>query len=148
MSFIALFRIKFIQTQLENFANDGFSPIIIILLLSTVFLIFYFHFLSRRMKEIGKLEMSIDKLVIQLKDKTLSFNITELSNFKILRKYSDIKKETVSLISSYENWLIFDILNVTYNFQFKVESDFKNRQLTELMNDWKGNSDFCLIEEN
>jgi hypothetical protein len=100
------------------------------------------------MNEIGKLEMSIDKLVIQLKDKTLSFNITELSNFKILRKYSDIKKETVSLISSYENWLIFDILNVSYNFQFKVESDFKNRQLTELMNDWKGNSDFCLIEEN
>ena len=148
MSFIALFRIKFIQTQIENFANDGFGPIIIILLLSPVFLIFYFHFLSRRMNEIGKLEMSIDKLVIQLKDKTLSFNITELSNFKILRKYSDIKKETVSLISSYENWLIFDILNVSYNFQFKVESDFKNRQLTELMNDWKGNSDFCLIEEN
>jgi hypothetical protein len=103
---------------LENFVNDGFGPFIFIFLLSTVFLIFYFHFLSRRMKEIGKLEMSNDKLVIHLKDKTLSFNILEISNLKILRKYSDIIKETVSLISSYENWLIFDMLNITYKFQF------------------------------
>jgi hypothetical protein len=99
------------------------------------------------MKKIGRLEMSIDELIIQLKNKTLSFNIRQLSNFKIQRKYTDIKKETVSLISSYDNWLIFDMLNVTYNFQFKIESDFKNRQLTDLMNNWKENSSFNLIEE-
>ncbi len=145
--FIALFRIKFIQTQLEKSLNEEFGLFYFIFLISTVILIFYFHFLSRRMKKIGRLEMSIDELIIQLKNKTLSFNIRQLSNFKIQRKYTDIKKETVSLISSYDNWLIFDMLNVTYNFQFKIESDFKNRQLTDLMNNWKENSSFNLIEE-
>jgi hypothetical protein len=108
---------------------------------------FIFHFLSRRKKKIGKLTMTPDIIVIELMDNILTFNIQDITGFRIRRCYSEIKKVNVSLMSSYDNWISYKHDSSNYKFQFMIESGYSNNQLNDLVNSWKERNDFIFVED-
>jgi len=142
-----LFRKKNIQSFFEDLVGKDKGETILYILISFLFLIIVFYFLSRRKKQIGIIEMSNEFLVLQLKKNTLSFNIKELINFSIKTSYFIPNEEIVGLYSSYNNWLFFEYLNKKYKYQFEIESYYKGNQFKELINFWKKNDNFTLIDE-
>jgi hypothetical protein len=134
---VILFRSKNASSSLGRaLLGDNSSIIGLWLLFPTIILGLVFHFLSRRKKEIGKLTMTGDTLTVQLSNKTLDFNIKELTDFKIKQDFKDVSKQAVTMLSSYDNWVTFEYKNLKYEYQFTIDSSYSNQQLTALLTTW------------
>ncbi|HKC68569.1 MAG TPA: hypothetical protein VKG26_10075, partial [Bacteroidia bacterium] len=145
---IAIFRSKSDSSSFisKTIFGENSSVIGVYLIFTTIILLLLFHFLSRRKEQIGKLILEVDTLTVQLKDKTLNFNIKEIKNFKIKKGFSDATKEVVTLISLYDNWLTFEYNNIKYEYQFTIESSYSSKQFADLLIIWKSNNTEFVVE--
>jgi hypothetical protein len=97
------------------------------------------HIFSRRKKIIGTLTMEEEIISIKLSNEISNFNIKEIKDLKIEQQFSDLPKEAVTLMSTFENWLTFENENIKYKYQFRVETSYSSIQLEKLITFWKMN---------
>lgn len=151
LTFILIFSMVFRKNEIllffERMFGETVGAIVLLIFLFSLLGLITFYFLSRRKKQTGELTLTEEVLNIQDKKEALQINIKQLKNFTIKTNIFIPNEEYVGLYSSYNNWLIFEYMNTKYIYQFIIESYFKGNQFKELVDYWKKNHSFTLIEE-
>jgi hypothetical protein len=122
--------------------------IVLIIYLTLIVAFFVLYYLSRKRKILGKITMTSELIAIEAINQIVKFNISELDNFKVDSKFLRTKTELASLMSSIDNWIIFDFDKNTYKYQFQITSGYDGNSFRELMVEWSKNGNFTLINEN
>ncbi len=91
--------------------------------------------------------MTAETITIEQADKTLDFKISDITGLNIKQGQSDVSKEMVVMMSSYDNWLSFVHHNLNYEYQFTIDSSYASRQLADLLAIWKQHGYLFLVEE-
>ncbi len=93
------------------------------------------YWYSRIAKKRGSIEFSEHALTIKKENQLHNFNFEELTKLKIVHRsyvHEDYKK---NVLNNYfgDNWLVIEKENEARRYEFKVESQFKNNQLLQLV---------------
>ena len=130
----------------ENLSDKvGYIVLITYLILIIATIILYYF--SRKRKSIGKLTMTSELIEIETINQKLEYKISELDNFKVDSKFLRTKIGTANLISSIDNWILFDFGDHTFRYQFPITSEYVGNRFRELIVDWSKNDNFSLINE-
>lgn len=91
--------------------------------------------------------MTSESIGIETIDQKIEFKISELDNFKVDSKYLRSRKELAGLISSIDNWILFDFRNKSFKYQFPITSCYDGNRFSKLIVDWSKNVNLTLINE-
>jgi len=148
-----VFGILFLITmilRINKFENlsEALGFIILTVYIAIIALFIFLCILSRHKKEVGSIFFNKDELIIQLESNKFTFPIEDMAKFTIKRLYFANNNPMYGLISSYDNWVFIENMEVKVEYQFVIDSFYSNGQLIELIKYWKNLPTFTLIEGN
>lgn len=121
--------------------------VLLLLIIGIYLLVSYWY--SRKSKSLGKALLNEDKIEILSDQGKIAYNLMEIDKLKIIQNTFVGPDYESSPLNNYygDNWIQITENSKQVNYEFKLDSHYKNVQLSKLIDRWKAHLDIFEYEQ-